>query len=115
MTEPPYGRENHQRPKYISGLSWSGVPIFSKGHYVALVSGTSKQLSDLQKQPGVIDFPNVDTDDLDALPKARKTKNTVILNILKGRLEGKTTVKEFINDCANIEMNHGWDKDKIRL
>lgn len=113
MTDPPYSRENHQRPKYVTGLSWSGVPIFNKNYYLVKASGTAQQLLGLQNQQGVCDFPNIDTDKLSSMPQARKVKNKTMFKLL-GLVENEElTTKQFINLLANAETMHGWDKDSV--
>lgn len=113
MTEPPYGRENHQRPKYVTGLSWSGVPIFNKNYYLIKVSGTAQQLKELQDQEGVIDFPNIDTDKLVDMPSARRVKNKAMYKLMGLNENENLTTKQFINLLANSETMHGWDKDSV--
>lgn len=115
MNEPPYSRDNHQRPKNCDHLTWSGVPIFKKNYYLVKVAGTPAQLLALQNQQGVIDFPNVDTDKLKDMPQARKIKNKALYKAL-GLVENtELTTRQFINLCANSETMHGWDKDSVFL
>ena len=114
MSEPPYSKDNHQRPKYLRelGISWSGVPMFNSNSYLVKANGDASKLAQLQQEDGVIDFPNVDDDDMDSLPEDRKIKDKEIKKKLK--MEDKEEkVKDFINRSANSEFNHGWDKDKI--
>lgn len=113
MTDPPYSRENHQRPKYCEGVSWSGVPIFSKNYYLIKASGTIAQLLTLQNQTGVFDFPNIDTDRLRDMPNARRIKNRLMYRLLDLKENEELTTYQFINLLANSETMHGWDKDKI--
>jgi len=115
MTEPPYGRENPQRPKYCDDLTWSGVPIFNKNYYLIKAQGTAQELLTLQNQTGVIDFPNIDTDKLRDTPKARRTKNRLIFQKLGLNENEDLDARQFINLCANSEKMHGWDKDRIIL
>lgn len=113
MTEPPYGREHPQEPKYCDDISWSGVPIFNKNYYLIKAQGTAQQLLTLQNQAGVIDFPNIDADRLRDTPKARRTKNRLIFQRLGLNENEDLDVRQFINLCANSEAMHGWDKDRI--
>jgi hypothetical protein len=115
MTEPPYGRETPQEPKYCNDISWSGVPIFSKNYYLIKAQGTAQELLTLQNQAGVIDFPNIDADRLRDTPKARRTKNRLIFQKLGLNENEDLDVRQFINLCANSEAMHGWDKDRIIL
>lgn len=113
MTDPPYSRENQQKPKYCESVSWSGVPIFSKNYYLIKASGTAQQLLTLQNQQGVIDFPNIDTDKLSEMPQARRVKNRAMFKLLRLNENEDLTTKQFINLLANSETMHGWDKDKV--
>lgn len=113
MTDPPYSRDNPQRPKYCDELTWSGVPIFSKNYYLIKASGTDAQLLTLQNQQGVFDFPNIDTDRLIDTPKARRNKNKLIFQKLGITENERLTALQFINLCANSEVMNGWDKNKV--
>lgn len=113
MNEPPYGRENPQRPKYCDDLTWSGVPIFKKNYYLIKASGTAQQLLALQNQQGVYDFPNIDSDRLRDMPNARRIKNRLMYKLLDLNESEDLTTKQFVNLLANSETMHGWDKDRI--
>lgn len=115
MSDPPYSRLNPQCPKYINELeiSWSGVPLFIKKYYIVKAVSTVEKLDALQAMVGVIDFPNNDNDTLDSLPIDRKTKNEEILKVVSIKTKNKDKVKDFINNCANSELDHKWDKDQI--
>lgn len=113
MNEPPYGRDNHQRPKFCDNLTWSGVPIFAKKYYLIKASGTIAQLLALQNQTGVFDFPNIDTDRLRDMPNARRVKNRAMYKLLGLNENEELTTRQFINLLANSETMHGWDKDSV--
>lgn len=115
MTDPPYSRENNQRPKFCDDLTWSGVPIFKKNYYLIKAMGTTAQLLVLQNQQGVFDFPNIDGDKLKNMPNARKTKNRLMFKLLDLNENVDLTTKQFINLLANSETMHGWDKDSVSL
>lgn len=115
MTEPPYSEENNQRPKYMDELqiNWFGAPIFSKNVYVVYTNSSAEKLQKLQDQPGVIDFPNIDNDNLTVLPQARREKNKRITEVLGMAKEKGTKVVDFINACANSERETGFRKQDI--
>ena len=113
MTDPPYSRDNPQRPKYCDELTWSGVPIFKKNYYLIKASGTAQQLLALQNQQGVYDFPNIDSDRLRDMPNARRIKNRLMYKLLDLNENEDLTTKQFVNLLANSETMHGWDKDRI--
>lgn len=113
MTDPPYGRESPQMPKYCDDISWSGVPIFKKNYYLIKANGTASQLLTLQNQQGVYDFPNIDEDKLKDMPNARRTKNRLMFKLLDLNEDTNLTTKQFVNLLANSEAMHGWDKDRI--
>ena len=117
MTEPPYTKETPRMPMYVDDLrtNWTGVPIFQKNYYLIKANGTASQLLALQNKQGVIDFPNIDTDRLRDTPKARRTKNKLIFQKLGLSENEDLDVRQFINLCANSEVMHGWDKDRIIL
>lgn len=115
MTEPPYTKEAPRMPKYVDEVrtDWTGVPLANRGYFLIKANSTADKLLQLQNQPGVIDFPNVDTDRLRDTPKARRTKNRLIFQRLGLNENEDLSVKQFIDLCANSEMNHGWDKDLV--
>lgn len=115
MTDPPYSRDNPQRPKYCDELTWSGVPFLAKNYYLIKVNATAQELLALQNQQGVYDFPNIDTDRLVDMPKARRTKNGLMFKLFDLNENTDLTTKQFINLLANSEVMHGWDKDRIIL
>lgn len=114
MTEPPYSRQNPQRPMYMDELriNWTGSPLFKAKHYVVKTNSTAAKLLLLQNKPGVIDFPNVDTDELSKLTQDRKTKDTEIKKVLGLKDLAGEKVKDYINRAAMSEGN-SWDKDKL--
>lgn len=114
MSEPPYSKENPQRPMYMDELriNWTGSPLMIKKHYLVMANSTPEKLLELQNKKGVIDMPNIDDDKLKDLPKARKDKNTLIETLVGKTFDQKKTVKDLINEVANCEGNT-WDKDKL--
>lgn len=114
MTEPPYSRENPQRPQYMDELriNWTGSPLMVKRHYLIMANSTPEKLLELQNKKGVIDMPNIDDDKLVSLPKARKDKNKIIETLIGKTFDQEKSVKDLINEVANSEGNT-WDKDKL--
>ena len=114
MSEPPYSKENPQRPQYMDELriNWTGSPLMIKKHYLVMANSTPEKLLELQNKKGVIDMPNIDSDKLKYLPQARKDKNIEIEKIIGKTPLQDTTVKDYINGIANSEGNT-WDKDKL--
>lgn len=115
MTEPPYSRENPQRPKYMDELriNWTGSPLMIKKHYLIKANSTLVKLNELQSQDGVIDLPNVNTDVIENLPVARKVKNAVIEKLLGITVDPKGKVVDFVNQVARAEGNTAWHSDKL--
>lgn len=118
MSEPPYSRENPQRPLFTEDLliNWTGIPLKNAPYYLikaACHDDKVKKLDDLQASPGVIDFPNVLTDDNDKLPKARLDKNKLIKDVV-GIVEAKDKkekVGEFIDRVREKGGAKTWDKN----
>lgn len=115
MTEPPYTKETPRMPKYVDEVrtDWTGVPLVNRGYFLIKANSTADKLLQLQNQPGVIDFPNVDTDRLRDTPKARRAKNRLIFQRLGLNENEDLDARQFINLCANSEKMHGWDKDLV--
>ena len=59
-TEPPYNRQNPQRPKYLREYryNWTGYPLQRFGYYVCKVNTTSENHRNLQACEGVILLPD---------------------------------------------------------
>lgn len=114
MTEPPYSRENPQRPQYMDELriNWTGSPLMVKKHYLVMANSTPEKLLELQNKKGVIDMPNIDDDKLKDLPQERKDKNKLIEDLIGKTFDPEKSVKDLINEVANCEDNT-WDKDKL--
>lgn len=114
MSEPPYSRENPQRPMYMDELriNWTGSPLFKRKCYLVMANSTPEKLLLLQNKKGVIDMPNNDNDQLGDLPLSRKNKNKEIEAVIGVTPPDTITVKEYINGIANIEGN-SWNKDKL--
>jgi hypothetical protein len=93
-------------------INWTGSPLFKAKHYVVKTNSTAAKLLLLQNKPGVIDFPNVDTDELSKLTQDRKTKDTEIKKVLGLKDLAGEKVKDYINRAAMSEGN-SWDKDKL--
>lgn len=115
MSEPPYSRENPQRPKYMDELriNWTGSPLFVKKHYLVKANSTLEKLNKLQAEAGVIDLPNTNTDVMESLPVARKVKNAVIEKLLGVTTDPKSKVVDFVNQVARSEGNTAWHTDKL--
>lgn len=115
MTEPPYSRQNPQKPMYMDELriNWTGSPLFKSKYYVVKANGTVAKLIELQGKTGVKDFPNIDTDILSDLPDSRKTKDAEIKSLVKITDVAGEKVKDFINRTARCEGNTVWDKDTL--
>lgn len=115
MTTPPYSQENPQRPKYVDKFvnNRTNSPLFKANYFVTKIAAKNKDLLWLQKQKGVIDFPNIDTDKFEDIPKERQEKNLKIARSIGVTNERNELNRDFINKCARVEGNITWDKDKV--
>lgn len=115
MSDPPYSKQNPQRPKYMDEhrINWTGSPLFEKKHYLVKANSTLEKLNALQAEKGVIDLPNVNTDLMETLPAARKIKNAVIEKLLGITADPTSKVVDFVNQVARSEGNTAWHTDKL--
>lgn len=115
MTEPPYSKENPQRPQYMDNLriNWTGSPLFAKKYYLVKANSTLEKLNTLQAEAGVIDLPNINTDVMETLPVARKIKNATIEKLLGITSDPKSKVLDFVNQVARSGGNAAWHADKL--
>jgi hypothetical protein len=59
MTEPPYSRQNPQRPQYVDEIkcNWVGHPVDALGVYICKVNTTEAKHTDLAGRTGVRQLP----------------------------------------------------------
>jgi len=109
MTEPPYSKEDNQRPKYIEEMfdiykfAWTGSPLFSKKMYVVKVSAPQALHTELESKVGV--------EVLDEVSQAKKNNITAKLKIAQHAGDSKG----FINFLARCEGNKDWDSEKLGI
>ena len=102
MVDPPYSRENKQRPQYVDEIrcNWSGHNVDELGCYICLVNTTPAKHGDLSSRAGVIRLG-------DRWEEPSNSNSRAALQKWMGKKKMAYDANETVGDLANRIIKNG--------